>query len=341
MHLSTESAFPRPAQPIPPAKTRHRRRLSVPVAAGIVAGALLLGAGGARAQSSPSGDVGIDLRRDRQTFTPPAPAEGTLARKNFEISLAAPLLYTTNAIEEDTNAGPTQKSDWHFNPDLLLRWANQYSAVKLSATFDVSVDRFFTETEVDEDTLYGAVKAAFTDGRSDLLIPYVSYAATVDFRPDFRRRDDTLHDLAVGVSSGIGFGPGWHLIRYRDALDPGDTSVTFDIRAGHRFSDPRDFENTFITLTLDASYIFNRQFTVGVAPRFRVRWYDDFFGESRRDYRPSVVLKAVWTPDWLTERLPLAEIDITATFIRNISTDPFESFSLWDVGPAVALAARF
>jgi hypothetical protein len=305
-----------------------------------VLGAVAAGAD-ARAQVSVGGDSDLDLRRDRQRAAPLGPEAASREGKDFELALTAPVLYTTLAVRESTDTVTNNKGDWHFNPDLQLYWSHQYPAAKLSAYAGVSVDRFFTESDADEDTVFGGVKAAWTDGGSDLFVPYLRYDVTVDFQPDFRSRDDTLHDLAVGASSGIGFRPGTGPIAYRDALDPGDLSVGIDARAGRRLADPSGFENSFVVLTLDALYVVSRDWSVRLTPRFRTRWYDDFFGTFRRDYRLSAILTAAWTPDWLTRLLPRAEIDLTVGFLRNFSNLSEESFHEWDVGPALSFAWRF
>jgi serine/threonine protein kinase len=102
---------------------------------------------------------------------------------------------------------------------------------KLSALVDAGIDRYLRQSTANEDTVYASVKASFTDGRSDLLVPYVSYTPSVDFSPTFHREDDTLHDFAAGLTSGIGVRAG-RRIRYADAIDPGDVSLGLDLRAG-------------------------------------------------------------------------------------------------------------
>jgi hypothetical protein len=87
--------------------------------------------------------------------------------------------------------------------------------------------------------------------------------------------------------------------------------------------------------------VYDEAWTFVMTPKFRVRWYDSFFGEFRRDYRPGVVLQATWTPAWLTRRIKRAEVDFTVTFFRNMSNLPDESFTEWDVGPTVALSWKF
>ena len=298
--------------------------------------ALAVGPVAANAQTASDRDLGSDIRQ--RPTSPGAP------QRDFEVALTAPILFTTNAVRESAvEAGlpASQKSDWHFNPDLLGRWSHQFSSFKASASLDAMVDRFFTQTDQDEDSLFGNVKLALTDGRSDLFVPYVAYAATMDLRPDFRTRDDTLHDFAAGISSAFAYARDWHSIRPRDAIDPGNLSISFDLSAGRRLADPSLFENTFVIAAADLVYVVNGDWAVGLTPKFRVRWYDNFEGESRRDYRLSAGLRAVWTPQWLTRLVRRGEIDFTATFRRNASTVSRESFSEWEFGPAAVFAWRF
>lgn len=300
---------------------------------------LLAGAADVRAQAPSDRDIEIEQKTDR--FTPVAPEKpDVLPRKDYEISLGAPFLYTTNAARsrEDFNV---RRGDWHFNPDLLVRWSHQYSFLKLSAYVDLSVDRFMTQTRSDEDTVYGYAKAALTDGTSDLFVPYISYNAIIDFRPDFESWDDSLHDLAIGISSGLGVASSGRIIRYKDAFDPGDSAIGVDFKVGRRLSDPRDFENTFVVLAFDFWHVFDDQWTIGLTPKLRVKWYDNFFGDFRRDVRPSAVLKVVWTPDWLVHLIRRAEIDFTASFLRSFSNISDGRVSEWEFGPTVTLAWRF
>ncbi len=102
----------------------------------------------------------------------------------------------------------------HFNPDLLLKWSHQFAALKLSASVDVSIDRFFTETDQD-----GGLTASFTDGRSDLFVPYLSYNVTAELRPDFGKTDDVLHGFSAGFVSGIAYRNAGSLLRRRVGLD--------------------------------------------------------------------------------------------------------------------------
>jgi hypothetical protein len=277
-----------------------------------------------------------------QDAAPPQPAQPAAPYRDFLIELAAPIVYSTNpALASSDLVQGHAVGDWHFNPDLALRWSHQFSAVRVSTVVDASVDRFFKQTEDDEDTVFGSVKVAWTDGRSDRFVPYLQYVATADLRPDFGEPDDVLHDFVLGVSDAIGIDAEGRLIPRSDATKPGRWRLGLDLKAGRRLADPKDFESTIVQATLDLSYVLDEQWILAVLPRVRVRWYDDFFGEFRRDEKLGAALKARWMPDWLLAWNRGAEIDFRVGFERNYSTLDLARFSDWDIGPTLFLSWRF
>jgi hypothetical protein len=224
----------------------------------------------------------------------------------------------------------------------MLKWSRQFSQFKLAAAIGASIDRYFREHEADIDTLLANAKVSWTDGRSDALVPYVSYAGTMDFLPTFKTRDATRHDFATGVTLATGWRKDGRSILARDAVDPGDRSLSLDLRGGRRIADPIELQHTFASATLDYSYVVSRQLSASVTPRARVRWYDpDVDEHQRRDIRVGASLKAVWTPDWLTRLVRRGEIDFIFNVQRNYSTDPDNNYTLWDIGPTLALNWKF
>lgn len=308
----------------------------------LLAALALLIAGTAAAQQAPTGPgPESDIKRERQRLGPETPPEPGTPPKDFEIALTAPVLLTDNAVREDVVGNATQRGDAHFNPDLFLKWSHQFANFRLATSVDASVDRYFTETDLDLDTAFGSVALALTDGRSDLFVPYVSYAVTADFVPDFSQWEDVLHSFSAGFGSAIAFDAGGRPIRLQDALNPGDRSFAVDVSAGRRLSDPHDFENSFVLVSADLFYVAASEWTFGFSPRFRARWFDDFFGDFRRDFLLSGLVRAIWTPSWLTSLVPGAEIDATLSFTRNFSTLQSEDFSQWEGGPALVFDWKF
>lgn len=262
-------------------------------------------------------------------------------RKGFELILTTPFSYTSSAIRSNSENVVDGRGDFHAAPDLFLKWSRQFSSLKLSASVGVSSDRYKTEHDVDGSAVLGTVKAAWTDGRSDLLVPYVSYRRILDYDRSFRERFDTLDDIAVGVSSGIGFQRDGKPVRSSEAIEPGDRSFGLDLQVGHRLAQPRDLENTFVTMRLDGSYVASKEWVLGLTPKLRLRWYDDYFGDKRRDLRFGAAARATWTPAWLLALLPRSEVDLELGFQRNLSNLPLLSYTQWDLGPSFVVRSKF
>jgi hypothetical protein len=270
-------------------------------------------------------------------------AETNQEHDGWDIEINLPIYWSSNAVqtfgEQSIEAGAPQ-ADWHVSPDVLLRYTHQFDWVKLSAKFDVGEDRYFQQITVNQDAAFATLKAEFTNGHSDLFVPYIAYTPEVDFLPLFSHWQDTLHDFYAGFTSGIGLHKG-KLVRSRDAVDPGDWSVLVDLSAGQRLASPKGFENTFFRASVDIIYVATPKLSFWLTPAYRVRDYPDFFGDHRHDTRLSAVAKAVWTPDWLTSYLKDAEIDFEVAWYKNYSNLSFERYTVWEVGPSVLLAWHF
>ncbi len=283
-------------------------------------------------------DIDLDSRRAQQNVSLDTDRPGQ--NYGFEVVFAAPILYTNFAVQTVSEELISRKGDAHFNPDLLLKYTRQFEWLKLIVGADALMDRYFTQTAASEDAFVGTVKAAFTDGRSDLFVPYVSYTGSIDYLPTFSRRDDTLHDWAAGFYSAVGLNSG-SFVPYREAYSTGDIYVRFDARAGRRVSDPRDYQNTFAVASLQVGYFVNRELEVSITPALRGRWYDDYFGDVRRDFNASALLLVAWTPDWLRHLVHGAEIDFSVNLERNISNLPEKTYSRWEAGPTLLFRTRF
>jgi hypothetical protein len=262
-------------------------------------------------------------------------------RKDFELTLVAPFGYANTSVRASTDDPVDTKGDWYASPDVSLKWSRRDSWVRLSASVGATLDRYLSEDSTGAETVYGTLKATFTDGSSDLLIPYVSYARTSDFQAGYRTRDSSFDDIAAGISSSFAWRPGGPAIRYKDAIEPGDISLRIGLRAGYRSAEYTDQQYTSAALTLDLSYVLTDEWAFDLTPAIRVRWYNDYFEQPRRDIRTGLTLKATWTPDWLTEQQPDAKIEFQIKLQRNVSTVPEQSYRLWDVGPALVYSQRF
>jgi hypothetical protein len=293
---------------------------------------------GVAAQTPDQSDVG----RFNQPFVPtapPTPQEAAVSR-DFRVIQTLPILGTNNAIGSSASAVSSGSPDGHATPDLLLRWLHQFQFVRLSASVDFSVDRFFINSSQDTNSLYWNIKAAFTDGNSDLFVPYVAYAGALDFGPGFAQWSNTLNNFYLGFTSGIGFGDG-RPIAFRDSTRPGQWSISLDVAGGDRIANPPSFSNRFVVASADILYNVTADLRFGITPTIRFRNYPDYFGSHRRDLRLGFAAHAEWTPDWLTRINRGAELDFVVSFLRNRSTLASENYSQWEGGPALVLSWRF
>ena len=261
--------------------------------------------------------------------------------KDFEFVLTMPFLYSSSIVRSDSDTAIGDSGDKHVDPDFAIQWSRQFSHIRLETFVAATLERYSTVREADVDRLTTGVKVELTDGRSDLFVPYFQYELTMDFVPVFSTREDTLHDFAVGFSSGIGFGRDGKKIPYSEANDPGHSSVKFDIQAGRRFADLRDLDRFFVEMNLDFAHTISNHWALVVTPAFKTRWYNNYFGEARSDYRPSIELKAEWTPDWLTRQLPDALIEFGVLFERNYSNLAEQRNTLYEFGPTIILSSKF
>jgi len=302
--------------------------------------------GGADAQVFEPADRGADLGRIDRPYAPTTPQTPQTAgtSQDFRLVVTLPAYGTNNAIGSAADAASTDRTqlpDGHVTPDVLLRWVHQFSFVKLSASLDASVDRFFIHSDQDSDSLYASFKAAWTDGSSDLFVPYVAYNGTLDFGPGLGEWNDTLYSFLLGFSSGVGLGAGGRVIRFRDAVNPGDWSVSLDTAIGKRLANPSRFANQFAIASVDVVYNVSTTLRFGVTPSVRWRYYNDYFGAPRRDFRFVGYARAEWNPDWLTRINPDAELQFGVSFLRNQSTLRSANYSQWEGGPSVSLSWRF
>jgi hypothetical protein len=168
---------------------------------------------------------------------PPTPESA--AAHGLRISLTLPVLATSNAAGPVGDAiGSSGQADVHVAPELLMRWTRQFQDVRLTATLDANSDQFLRTRSENGEQIFGSLKLAWTDGRSDRFVPYLAYTGTLDFSTVFARRDDTLHDFTAGFTSGFGLSAAGSVIPFRDADRPGDWSLSLDSRSAAGWRTP-------------------------------------------------------------------------------------------------------
>lgn len=318
--------------------------------------------GAANAQSYDRGDK-LDLRssirepdQSSEQKSPPTenapkpktsgddkPAEGPKPDPNryFQVELTIPLAYTNRAVRPESDIGGAAKGDFYAFPDVLVKWSHQLEKVRLSASVDIGTDRYFKELDASGNSIIWSAKAQWTDGRSDYFIPYAAYVTTTLFHADFRYVDLAVNDVMAGFSSSVGFDPKGKLVAFSDASVPGAWSLSFDARGGQRFSESTHLQFRFVQASLEAAWTITKDLTIAVTPKIRVRWYDNYYDEFRRDIRAGGLVKVTWTPEWLTKLLPRSELALAFNLQRNFSNLPDENYLLWDVGPSASMKWKF
>ena len=271
----------------------------------------------------------------------PAPERKPDPNRYFQVELTIPFAYTNRAVRPESDVGGTAKGDFYAFPDILLKWSHQLERVKLSASLDIGTDRYFKEIDATGNTAIWSAKAQWTDGRSDYFVPYVAYVATTLYDRDFRSVDLAVNDAIVGFSSSVGFDPKGKLVAFADASGPGAWSLTLDARGGQRFSESTDLQFRFVQASLEAAWTITKDLTIAVTPKIRVRWYDNYYDEFRRDIRVGGLVKLTWTPEWLTKLLPRSELALAFNLQRNFSNLPDENYLLWDAGPTASMKWKF
>jgi hypothetical protein len=209
------------------------------------------------------------------------------------------------------------------------------------------MDRYFKSSDANLDGLHTSFKLAKTDGKWEYFVPYALINNEMFFLPTFKKPDITYHDVSVGFYSGIA----WRdknlipyvdaFIPYSDASEPGDVSIYFDARLGRRMSDSSNYQNTFVSGKITAAYVISNSWRMEATSSIRARWYEDYNGERRTDFRPSASVGLTWTPDWLKKIAKRGELSFNVEFYRNYSNIVEKNYSLWEVGPTLSLRTKF
>lgn len=279
-----------------------------------------------------------DLRKSIDDDLPAA--LGWLRGSKLEITATVPLSYNSLATRADSDSGAGKKGDFHLNPEFALKWSKQFAHMRLSATAAAGGDRYRQSPDVDMNVTALSLKASFTDGKPQILTPYVSFTNTREMARDYRDLYAIYNETAIGFVTGIGFDAKRKRIASDDAVEDNNIAIDLDAKVGRRLSDYRPAYATFLTASLEATYTLNKYWAFTANPNIRIRYHDNYHDEFRRDTRLGMGLKAVWTPDWLTKLVPKSEINFVANYFNTISNIPGKSQHNWDVGPTLVLSRK-
>ena len=70
-----------------------------------------------------------------------------------------------------------------------------------------------------------------------------------------------------------------------ELLNSGDWSISLDAAIGKRLANPTAFANQYAIASVDVVYNVSPTLRFGVTPSVRWRYYNDYFGAPRRDFR--------------------------------------------------------
>jgi hypothetical protein len=290
--------------------------------------------------------------RAERTDRPVAQGDGKTsteksADKDFTIGIDVPLRRSSSVTSASADSIVEDRPDTHVTPDVYLKWARQYESLKASAEVGATMDRYFKSNDANVDGIHTSFKIAKTDGKWEYFVPYASINNEMFYLPTFKQPDVTYHDVTMGFYSGIA----WRdktlipyvdsFIPYSDASEPGDVSVYFDARVGRRMSDSTSYQNTFASGKVTAAYIISDNWRMEATASLRGRWYEDYHGERRTDYRPSASIGIFWSPDWLKKIVKRSELSLNFEYYRNYSNIAEKNYSLWEVGPTLSLRTKF
>ena len=130
-------------------------------------------------------------------------------------------------------------------------------------------------------------------------------------------------------------------IAYAEAGEPGDSSLNSDVRAGTRLSSYTDYQYRFVTAKLEVVTYLTKELRFEVTPKFNARWYPDYYGDKRNDYRPGADVGLIWTPQWLQDIVKRSQIGFNFNIYRNYSNISAKTYSLWEAGPTVEMKFKF
>jgi len=267
--------------------------------------------------------------------------------KDFTFEFNLPLRWSSSVVSGSKDSVLDAHSDVHATPELYLKWSHQYDWFKATADIGASLDRYARSPDANLDAVYNSFKIAKTDGEHELFVPYALFSNSIYFDPTFKNTGIAYHDFAAGFYSGIA----WRdkelipykdsMIHFSDAEKADDFSILFDARVGRRLSDQTDYQNTFVQAKIELTYYITESLRFSLTPNIRVRWYDDYFGEARRDWRSGARVSFNWSPDWLKKLSKRSELGFDIDYVRNHSNLPEKSYSLWEVGPTLSLRTKF
>ena len=300
-------------------------------------------AAGTSTSTPNSADESLSARAEKPTRNDAKDAK--TPDKDFTLGFDLPVNYASNVVSASVDSVLDSRSDGHAAPEISLKWSHQYEIVKATAQFAASVDRYFNTTSANSSSFSGSLKLEKTDGKSQYFVPYASTINQTFFIPTFSKTDIMYNDVAMGFWSGFAWRPrangDYSNLPFADAGKAGDISVKFDVQLGRRLSDVLEYQNNFVVAKTTVSYSLSEDARVDSDLKLRGRFYENYYGEKRRDLRVGASIGLFWTPEWLKKISSRSELSVNFDFYRNQSNIPNKTYSVWELGPMLSLRTKF
>jgi hypothetical protein len=271
-------------------------------------------------------------------------------------TLDLPVTWNSNPALVATGA----RESLRFDPKLQLSTGFQMSDFQLSLQSTGDLDRYSSDSKADTNGFQSLVKfglksaltlsnACKEDVWGQEIAPYAMYQSSLKYTANFSALKADQNDVGGGVTFDSTF---FGLPKPADGticssnkgskLVDSYPQVGLDIQLTERYANTGPNSQS-IYAKPSFTYNFSKEFATTLQPSFRVRWFDDFMGVSRRDETLILPAALAWDPDWLLENQKdgpfRGEIRLTMQFTRNWSNIPTKEARQWDVGPLLELVA--
>jgi hypothetical protein len=243
-------------------------------------------------------------------------AEETLPPQgpNYDLlMLQAPALYDSNPIFAPTG----YKGSWMFDPSAKLAVRQNFGFIQVSAFSSFEADRFTGFHGADGENWVSSLKTSLRLFHGAVRLyqefqPVLRYSHTAAFKSD-------TNDVGGGVDIAMNAVP--------------NTTADLDFNFMRRLLSAGNSDALTLRPTLG---LVAGPWRLLMQPSYRVRFFDHAVGPSRTDQTVIVPAIVEYAPRWIEAGFGVqGDIQLSATYVRNISSVPGNRASQWIIGPTL------
>lgn len=285
----------------------------------------------------------------------PAADEPEKPAPEFSFNVIAPFFFNSNA-----NGAPQGQSEssGEGDPELKLTWGRQLKSapIALSAILDTDMDRYTHFSDADGDKAYAALKSSFTDGSDDQdFIPFISYSATLTFKPTYQHLNATTHDINIGFDKTSNFDGNWNQQPSGSDTSAGTAwSVGLTSKLQRRETDG-GASSTALYLQPSLSHTWSKHWNTTVEVDVVARGFDRSKDFSRRDLtiNPFLDIQFIFPASWFGNEetdggdgqkqsvFGTPKLDFLVSYLRVFSNKEDARIEVWSVGPILSTSWKF